>query len=75
MNTLPDRVNPENPEGHHKRWWDSTLLDWAIAFAVIASTYALVPLGAIEPHEWATTVTFIAAHIIAANFVEGHERQ
>jgi hypothetical protein len=60
---------------HHGEW-SFAVRKWAIAILVVASTYALVFTMVIEPHEWLVAVTFIVAHLIAAEVVvAGHKRK
>jgi hypothetical protein len=42
---------------------------WGRAVRVLAATYVLVIVPGIKPHEWAASVTFMAAHLVAAEII------
>ena len=49
---------------------------WVTGVLILLSTYALVLAHGIQPHEWAAGISFVAAHILAAEVIrEGHRQK
>jgi hypothetical protein len=73
---------PKTPRFRH-RWLgplkpDDTGPLWItlVTAAILGSTYAPVFAAGIEPREWATAITFVAAHLIAAEVIASrHSRR
>lgn len=58
-----------HPEDPHHRGWSFAVRTWAIAAAILGTTYVLVFVPGIEPSQWAAEITFIAAHLVCAEIV------
>jgi hypothetical protein len=67
------RNDPEDP---NRGGWRASLLGWAAVALILGSTSVLIFVPGITPQEWAAEVTFVAAHLLAAEVVmSGHRRR
>jgi hypothetical protein len=59
-----------DPNGPRRRAWGPALFASVAAALILGSTYALVLIPGMAPHEWAAAVTFVAAHLLAAEVIK-----
>jgi hypothetical protein len=57
------------------RGWNPSVRAWTIVALILASTHVLVFAQGVTPREWVTAVTFVAAHLMAAEAIEANHRR
>ena len=67
-------MNSPNPKDPRRRGWTSAVRAWAIVALILGGTYALVVVVELAPHEWAAAVTFVVAHLVAAEVVVANHK-
>jgi hypothetical protein len=66
-------VTKNNPDDPRRGGWRTAIFVWATVALILGSTYALVFVRGMAPHEWAAEITFVVAHLVAAEvLVSGH---
>lgn len=68
-------MTKNDPNTPHHGGWKRSLFIWGSAVLILCSTYGLVFVPGITSQEWAAEITFIVAHLVAAEIIMSSYRQ